>query len=358
MSPLSTLIRGKVLKGQMKGFLYLSGENPPLARAELLSAYRSIGAQDLPVVFNDRIAIIEHELPRGFVDRLGLCHFAGVLERVCPPEMDSIMAAVEVTIDKLDRGLSLSPLVKMHRGTLPFTAEEMFRGIERAIGAAGRKLRLRAPDKKIFVVVSKDAYVGHMTPTSSRSELMSRRGSKLAFSRPVMMDPRVSRSMVNLLGLPVGSSIMDPFMGPGGLIMEAARLGYDCTGIEVDPRVLEGALKNLDGEGISGSVRAYLGDSRSIGSIKAVMAKAPFDGILTDPPFGRSASSGGNDPGELLRLVLTSARPLLVDGAPVVLDAPDERMLEGLKGYELSSVLKFRVHKSLTRHIGVLKAVR
>ncbi|MCU0798449.1 MAG: RsmD family RNA methyltransferase [Candidatus Thermoplasmatota archaeon] len=342
----------------MTGFLYLSGENPPLARAELLSAYRALGAKGEPVEFQDRIALIEQKPSPELVDRLGMCHFAGVLERTCPPEMERVMAAVEGTIEMLDPELSLAPLVRMPRGILPFTAEELFNGIAEAIGGAGRKLRLRSPDSKVFVVVAKEAFVGHTTHSSSRSELMSRRGSNLAFSRPVMMDPRVSRSMVNLLGLPVGSSILDPFMGPGGLIMEAALLGYECTGIEVDLRVLEGAFKNLDSKGLTERVRAHLGDSRSIRSIKAVTANAPFDGLLTDPPFGRSASSGGSEPGDLLRVVLTSARELLVNGAPVVLDAPDERMLDRVEGYELSSILKFRVHKSLTRHICVLRVVR
>ncbi len=342
----------------MTGFLYLSGENPPLARAELLSALQAMGVHGQPVIFLDRIALFEEDIPSGLVNRLGMCHFAGVLERVSSPEMESIMAAVGSTIERLDEGFSLSPMVRMPRGTLPFKAEELFHRIEGAIRAAGRRLRLRMPDRKIFVVVAKEAYVGLITETSPRSELMSRRGSNLAFSRPVMMDPRVSRSMVNLLGLPVGSSILDPFMGPGGLIMEAARMGYDCTGIEMDPRVLEGALKNLDREGLSERVLSILGDSRSIGSIRGVTAKAPFDGLLTDPPFGRSASSGGSDPGELLRAVLSMTRPLLAEGAPVVLDAPDERMLNGMEGYELSSVQKIRVHKSLTRHIGVLKVVR
>jgi tRNA (guanine10-N2)-dimethyltransferase len=138
--------------------------------------------------------------------------------------------------------------------------------------------------------------------------------------------------------------------------MEAARLGYDCCGIELDQRVLEGASKNLMTEKLGDRVKVLQGDSRMLGSISEVAASAPFDCILTDPPFGRSASVGGDMPGDLLRTVLIEARGVLKDGAPVVLDAPEGKMLDGIEGYRLEAVFKLRVHKSLTRHIGVLAA--
>jgi tRNA (guanine10-N2)-dimethyltransferase len=341
----------------MTFFLYLSGENPPLAGSELRAALKALGADDGHLEVFDRVAILDQEPPVGIVGRLGMCHFAGPLEGVHDNEREDILAGVSKVIEGLDPDKSLAPLIRMHRGTLPFTADRLFHDIEEAIRAAGRKLHLRSPDSKVFVVVAGKAFVGHTTQTSSRSELLSRRGSKLAFSRPVMMDPRVSRAMVNLMGLEPGKKVLDPFMGPGGLIMEAARSGYHCIGIEIDPRVLAGALKNFDSEGLSGQVIAFQGDSRELHGMDDLLGQAPFDGLLTDPPFGRSASSGGNAPGDLIRTVLERARGLLIDGAPVVLDVPEGNMLEGIVGYELSAVFKLRVHRSLTRHIGVLRAV-
>jgi tRNA (guanine10-N2)-dimethyltransferase len=167
------------------------------------------------------------------------------------------------------------------------------------------------------------------------------------------MDPRLARAMLNISGLPPGSRILDPFMGPGGLAVEASHLGLRYTGIEIDPEILSGARRNLEYLGGDIPARGVLGDSRRMDELD-LGPERYFDGIVTDPPFGRSASLRGSEGGRLVREVLGKAHRLLREGSPVVLDAADPTFLNDLEGFRLELTLPHRVHRSLTRHIIVL----
>ena len=179
----------------------------------------------------------------------------------------------------------------------------------------------------------------------------------MPFERPVVMAPSLSRAMVNLSGLPPGSRVLDPFMGPGGLMIEAGLVGLECTGVEIDEEVAAGALKNIEHMGLSESVDVHMGDSRYLTSMKWFLDKAPFDGIITDPPFGRSARIGGESAGGLLVEVISTTLPHLRDGAPVVLDVVDVEVLDRLEGLEIVDTYPIYVHKSMTRHLTLLRKV-
>jgi tRNA (guanine10-N2)-dimethyltransferase len=177
----------------------------------------------------------------------------------------------------------------------------------------------------------------------------------MPFRRPIVMEPHLARSMVNLTGLPPGSIILDPFMGPGGLSIEAGHLDYRVMGVERDPDIFRGALSNIEAQGLTQSITAHLGDSRNLSDYEWWGQLDHIDGIVTDPPFGRSAPLMGEDPTVLLKDVLGSAGRKMKTGSPLVLDTDRESNLSGLDGFELHRTFPFRVHKSLTRFIGVLK---
>jgi tRNA (guanine10-N2)-dimethyltransferase len=176
----------------------------------------------------------------------------------------------------------------------------------------------------------------------------------MPFSRPIVMDPRLARAMVNLSGLPPGSRVLDPFMGPGGLVIEASHLGMRCTGIEIDPVILSGARRNIEMLGGPGPARTILGDSRELPSVDLGPDRS-FDGIVTDPPFGRSASLKGSTRDGLVPLVLEAASSMLDHGSPVVLDLSDPSSIGDNEGYSVITMVPHRVHRSLTRHVTVLR---
>ncbi|MGA1847905.1 MAG: TRM11 family SAM-dependent methyltransferase [Thermoplasmatota archaeon] len=209
----------------------------------------------------------------------------------------------------------------------------------------------------MFIIVRDKAYIGWIGEWTQRNSAALRRGSRMPFNRPVMMDPRLARVLVNLSGLPPGSLILDPFLGPGGLAIEAAHLGLEVIGMEMDPVICKGARENVSHQGLSDSIRIIEGDSRELCKDPGSLGIAKIDGIITDPPFGRSAGTMGKDPGDLLVEVLREVADLMDAGAPLVLDSSSPGILENLPGFDLERRFDIRVHRSMTRSIGVLEKI-
>jgi tRNA (guanine10-N2)-dimethyltransferase len=334
----------------MEGLVFLSGEDPALAEGEMMGAIRALGGSMTIVASEGASRLLSATPPEGLASRMGFCHFDGTVSMRTGPGIPEIVEAARTLLSR-DRPGSVGFIA---RSTADIEPRSIFSAIEGEAREIGVRVHHRHPSKKLFAVAGREcSYVGWVGSECDRSSLLGRRGSRMPFSRPIVMDPRLARAMVNLSGLPPGSSIMDPFMGPGGLAIEASHLGMRYTGIEIDPEILAGARRNIGMIGGAVPVQAVLGDSRDIAGLD--LGTDRFDGIVTDPPFGRSASLKGSDRGELVVGVLEMASRMIDVGAPVVLDMADTGSLDGSHGYRIESEFRHRVHRSLTRHVIVLR---
>ncbi|MGA1792795.1 MAG: TRM11 family SAM-dependent methyltransferase [Thermoplasmatota archaeon] len=338
----------------MEGFVLISGEAPELALAELEGALSAMGSGLRITSAHGQAVLLDGPPPQGLARRLGFSHFTGILDEVTGPELKEIESGVRSSIGLTSRKEALSWTVRSPRSGIGPEPSEIFEAVDREVRASDRKVRHREPDNELFVVISDKAYVGRITEASSRNSAERRRGSKMPFNRPVIMDPRLARVLVNLSGLPSDSKIVDPFLGPAGLAIEAADMGMKVLGVEMDPRICKGARDNIEFLGLSGSIEVHEGDSRKFKSYPWAEHAGPFDGMITDPPFGRSAATHGNETGELLLDVLKEVSDLLKKGAPLVVDAPDPGHIQNIPGFLQKKELSLRVHKSMTRYIGVL----
>lgn len=95
------------------------------------------------------------------------------------------------------------------------------------------------------------------------------------FHKPVSLQPRLARAMINLLG-PKPGTIHDPCCGTGGLVIEAALLNLPVSGADVDKEMVEGTLQNL--EELHKHVPITLED--------VFLSKQRHDSIVTDLPYG------------------------------------------------------------------------
>lgn len=48
-------------------------------------------------------------------------------------------------------------------------------------------------------------------------------------------NPQIARAILNILDIPVGARVMDPFCGSGTSLLECAHLGMDATGTDINP---------------------------------------------------------------------------------------------------------------------------
>jgi tRNA (guanine10-N2)-dimethyltransferase len=174
---------------------------------------------------------------------------------------------------------------------------------------------------------------------------------KRPFFYPGSMSPKLARCMVNLTGVIEGDLVLDPFCGTGGILIEAGIMGAKVIGVDIDERMVEGTIKNLEYCGIK-DYKIFQGDARDIEIPNKVNA------IATDPPYGISASTGGEESQNLYAQAIDTMEDLLMDDGKLCLATPHYMDLHGLingTNFEIIEQHHIRMHKSLTRVISILK---
>ena len=213
------------------------------------------------------------------------------------------------------------------------------------------RVDLDHPDVTFLCVISSAGFLfGELTHSRLPGLVASRRPRKRPVFHPSTMPPKLARTLVNLARPPSGSRFLDPFCGVGGILLEAVAVGCRVIGMDADPRMVRGARANL---------RHYAAEP--LGLIVGDATKMPLsvvESIVTDPPYGREASTRGRKLAALLRGFLSSARGTLFKGGLLCICCPSSVQLSRIAraaGFEpVESHLAY-VHRSLTRRILVLK---
>ena len=165
------------------------------------------------------------------------------------------------------------------------------------------------------------------------------------------MSPKLARCMVNLTGVKEGDLVLDPFCGTGGILIEAGIMGASVVGVDIDERMVEGTIKNLKYCGVK-NYEVFKEDAREI--------KLPYkvNAVATDPPYGISASTGGEESKNLYAQSLITIEKLLTDEGKLCLATPHYMDITGLieeTNFEIIEQHHIRMHKSLTRVITLFK---
>lgn len=215
----------------------------------------------------------------------------------------------------------------------------------------GVKVDLRAPERVFLAILSPNKVtLGLVTNIREKGTIARRRPRKRPYFHPSTMPPKLARCMVNLARPRVEQLLLDPFCGAGGHLIEAGLIGCRVVGLDVKPRMIRGASRNLEYFGVKPE-GLLLGDARRL----------PFSGvhsIATDPPYGRGASTAGSAPIKLLSDFLTEVPNVLEQGSFVCLAAPkEEKAVEvvGRAGFEVVESYDIYVHRSLTRQVLALR---
>jgi tRNA (guanine10-N2)-dimethyltransferase len=155
---------------------------------------------------------------------------------------------------------------------------------------------------------------------------------------------------VNLAQPRKGDLILDPFCGTGGMLVEAGLIGCRVLGFDAKPHMLRGGLKNILHYGIKPEGVA-IADAR-------YPPVAKVDCIVTDPPYGRSASTLGTSTRLIVEDFLSAVRDTIPRGRRICMAAPKTVRIDdageeaGFKHIESHFVY---VHRSLTREIVVFE---
>ncbi|MFB6308030.1 MAG: methyltransferase domain-containing protein [Haloarculaceae archaeon] len=175
------------------------------------------------------------------------------------------------------------------------------------------------------------------------------------FFQPGSMDPIEARAIANLAGARPGTVVLDPMCGTGGLLAEAGLVGARVVGSDAQARMVEGTRRNLahllDDPGAAYPDGAGWDVFRSDASTLPV-ADGAVDAVLFDAPYGRQSHIEG-DLESLLGDALAEARRI-ADRAVLVADREWQRAATDA-GWTVTDRFERRVHRSLVRHVHVLR---
>ncbi|MHA1410079.1 MAG: DNA methyltransferase, partial [Candidatus Odinarchaeia archaeon] len=229
--------------------------------------------------------------------------------------------------------------------------------LEKKLGAKIRrftsgklKVNLNNPDHQFVGIISGNYIIFGLTvATADRKAIDKRQGKYRPRFHPGIMHPRLARAMINLTHLKKGDILLDPFVGTGGIAVEAGILGCKVIGVDIEKKMIYSALDNL---------RYYNIDSEVIYGDSTYPYFTKIDGCCTDPPYGTSTSTHGLELNELLSKTLSNLEIMLRKGGYFTFAIPSNINIDETLGkfkLELINSFDIYVHRSLTRRIIVLR---
>jgi len=197
------------------------------------------------------------------------------------------------------------------------------------------------------------AIVGQRIGQISKKHFFNLKPHKRPFFYPGSMSPKLARCMVNLTRIKKGQTLLDPFCGTGGILIEAGIIGTRVIGTDIDYKMVKGTKENLEHCGVH-DYQVFREDARKL------ELPSKVDSIVTDPPYGISASTGGEKSEDLYQQSMQSLQGLLKGDGLMCLATPHyldlDEVLAGTK-FKIIEQHHIRMHKSLTRVISVLAKI-
>lgn len=343
-----------------KLFFLLSGEHETLPASELKAVIDAEGYAYKVLEELDQVLRLEADLScvNAVERRAALTKVCGLELFSCNADIGEIVKTTNLTgLDGLlSGGESFAVRVKRVKNYSRGVDGVM---LERKLGelvlnkTAGTKVGLKQPDKTFIGVLTCEKFVfGLKLYELQPKRFIERCPKRKPFFHPSAMSAKLARCMVNLAKPKVGDLVFDPFCGTGSILIEAALIGCRVLGLDIQKRMAIGSLKNLsyfnvEPEGI------VIGDA-----VKPPVMNV--DCVVTDPPYGRSATTMKRTAEQVIDGALKAVYDVLGKGKRVCLAAPKTLNVGGVStaiGYEHLESHFVRVHGGLTREIAVFKKV-
>ncbi|MEM1575358.1 MAG: DNA methyltransferase [Nitrososphaerota archaeon] len=339
-----------------KVFFRLSGKYPSLPLAELKAILESLEYEYKILEENSCIVLIE--LDKIFLEK--------VIEKAAYTKAAYMLLSMGENYNELIENIDEEKIENF----IPKNARFEVR-VKRIFGARIDTLKTEKMLGEIFIKKLKEAkvdltnptyrihclatpsklYLGLLLSEKEKKWVHNRKPINRPFNLPSSLQPELARCMVNLVRCKPGNIILDPFAGTGSILIEAGLMDYKAIGLELKRWICDGALKNL---------KHFLNDYLGIinADARCPPLKKSIDAIVTDPPYGRSATLMGKTLENLLKDFFNSIREILKKGAYICFAIPSETNLENIinnMNLKIIETYDIIVHGSLTRKIIVLQ---
>lgn len=161
---------------------------------------------------------------------------------------------------------------------------------------------------------------------------------------PTSLHPGLARACINLTGLTKGK-LLDPFCGSGGILVEAALMGFKVKGSDLEKDQVRRAKINFEYFNIKGIIEEK----------NALSIKKKYDCIVTDVPYGKNSKAKDIENlyldflknSEKITKIIVIIFPDFINAQQIILKTK----------WTIKNKFSSYVHKSMTRNIFTLVQV-
>jgi len=334
----------------MKLLFELSKEHKTLPKAEVLSCLKAEEIIYNIIDSNENVVIIESNINsdkiKKLIKRLSFTFFIDELLFYCLNSIDEIKKyARSIALDKK------GSIAVNHKNRSEDVDSQQIVKTLAEIFTKDRTVNLKNPDLELRALIDDtNVYVGLKIVKLDRISFEKRKVQHRPFFSPISLHPKLARALVNLSSIKRDETLLDPFCGTGGILLEAGLIGARVVGSDIEEKMIEGCKKTFDFYKIGG----YKLFCTDIGKINNFIAAV--DAVVTDLPYGKSTTTKGEDLRMLYERAFENICRVLNKGRMAVVGLSNKDMISiGEKYFSLVEIHKFRVHRSLTRYFAVYK---
>lgn len=339
-------------------FFLLSGENETLPAAELRAIMEAEGLSYKLRENLDQLVRLSSDVKsvKAVNSRSAYTKICALELFSCTAKKDEISQAADSTNFKnvLSKGESFAVRVKRVK---EYSKKSDTMDLERRLGRKILKttektvVNLKRPNKTfVGVLTSKKLVFGLKMAEMKPKTFSERRPRKKPFFHPSAMPSKLARCMINLAHAKSGDLVLDPFVGTGSVIIEAALIGCQILGLDVQRKMIQGCRRNLKHFNLKAE-GLIIADSRKLPLQK-------IEQLVTDPPYGRSATTMKSTTKQIVTAIFNSAYPILRKGQRICIASPKTLNIARIgaeSGYKhLDSHFAY-VHGTLTREIAIFE---
>jgi len=337
----------------------LSGEHATLPRAEVLACLDIIGLEYTEHAFFDQCLIMDisgsEEVIRtgigSVAKRLAMSHHILKVIGICGNDVDRIIEMAERSdiSNHIRTGETYSVRARRIKRHTRIHGADLERRIGGCVYRKGYQADLKYPDVPFRLILTEQCVFGSVIASVDRSAFEARAPHRKPFFYPGVLMPRVARALVNISKIKAGELLFDPFCGTAGILVEAGLADIDIIGLDVQSKIISGARMNLEGFGLDHSL--LVGDACRLPIVDRCV-----DGIVTDPPYGRSAAIKAESSAHLYAASFAEMYRVLKNGSIAVVVS--DQVVAGFAhdaGFVIVEEHLQKVHRSLTRIISVLR---
>ncbi|HWR27781.1 MAG TPA: THUMP domain-containing protein [Candidatus Thermoplasmatota archaeon] len=334
----------------MKLMFELSKEHATLPSAEVIATLNAEHINASLISSNEDVLIVEtnpndNDLKR-LAERLAFTFVIDELLFSCPTTLNEIIQNAE----KHQLPPEGSIAIRCKNRSSHIRSEQLIDQLG-DIYTKKRTVNLTKPDIEVRAVITEDtAYLGIKKADLDTSHFQQRRGHLRPFLSPITLHPKIARAMVNLSQVKKHQTLLDPFCGTGGILLEAGFIGAQIVGGDIEQKMVDGSQKNLEYYHLK-NYRLYCTD---IGDIARYAPSV--DAIVTDFPYARATTTKGEQLKQLYKRAFETISQILKKNRYAVVGLSNEDIRTIGEQY-LSIVATYPVksHRSLTRYFVVYK---